>query len=292
MGFRSICIESRCKCSYSGGYLVVTNDDGTTKVHLSEIASVTFCTTMVYVSGYLLSELAKCKIPVVFSDEKCYPVSEALPIYGAHNCSGKIAEQLSWTAPAKKRVWQKVVRDKISAQASNLDRFGRGAQAKMLHDYVVDVRSGDPTNREAAAANLYFPAMFGVEFTRDQNNDVNASLNYGYSLLMSKVSREIVSKGYLTQVGIQHRGEFNQWNFSCDLMEPFRPYIDYVVATSEITVFGTEMRRLLIDFVNREVFYNDGTYKMSSVISGYVRDCIDALNRSISSEDIRMYQLS
>lgn len=291
MGFRAVCIESRCRCSYSGGYLVVTGETKTTKIHLSEISSLTFCTSSVYVSGYLMSELAKSKIPVVFCDEKCYPVAESLPLYGAHNCSARLVDQLDWTAPAKKRVWQRVVRDKIKAQAEVLHIVGAIADEKVLKSYVEDVRSGDPTNREAAAAGLYFTSLFGPAFNRDQDSELNAALNYGYSILLSKVSREVVSRGYLTQAGINHRGELNQWNLSCDLMEPFRPFVDLVVIQSGLTHFGVDMRRLLIDMMNRTVSFDGGSYKMGSVVSRYVQSCFDALERKIAIDEIEMYSM-
>lgn len=291
MGFRSVCIENRCRCSYSGGYLVVTGETSTTKIHLSEIASLTFCTTKVYVSGYLMSELAKNKIPVLFSDEKCFPVAESLPLYGSHNCAARVKAQLEWTVPAKKRLWQRVVRDKIGAQAEVLELNDAVKEAKALRAYADDVRSGDPTNREAAAAGLYFSTLFGQGFNRDQDSDLNASLNYGYSVLLSKVSREIVSRGYITQYGINHRGDFNQWNMSCDFIEPFRPFVDITIIRSGISSFSTEMRRLLLDLMNREVKYDDGIYKLGSVINLYVQDCFDALDRKITPEDIKMYQI-
>ena len=291
MGFRNVCVESRCRCSYSGGYLVVTGEAVTTKIHLSEIASLTFCTTKVYVSGYLMSELAKNKIPVVFSDEKCFPVAESLPLHGSHNCTARIESQLCWSVPTKKRLWQKIVRDKITAQSEVLLLNDAMKEAEALRSYADDVRSGDPTNREAAAAALYFSALFGQAFSRDQESDLNASLNYGYSILLSKVSREVVSRGYLTQYGINHRGDFNQWNMSCDFMEPFRPFVDLVIIRSGIAFFGTEMRRLLIDIMNHEVRYDDGVYKMGSVVGRYIRGCFDALERKIAPDDIRMYRM-
>ncbi len=291
MGFRSVCIESRCRCSYSGGYLVVTGETATTKIHLSEITSLTFCTTKVYVSGYLMSELAKNKIPVVFSDEKCFPVAESLPLYGAHNCTSRVEAQLEWTLPSKKRLWQRIVRDKICAQAEVLSFMGADGKAKSLRSYADDVRSGDPTNREAAAASLYFSTLFGASFSRDQDSDINASLNYGYSVALSKVSREIVSRGYLTQYGVSHHGDFNQWNMSCDFVEPFRPFVDFTVLRSGINCFSTEMRRLLIDIMNHEVEYDGGMYKMGSVVSRYVQDCLDALERKIPVDEIKMYSM-
>lgn len=292
MGFRAVVVESRSRCSYKGGYLVVTRGDKTAKLHLSEISSLTLCTTQVYVSAYLLSELAKCKIPVVFSDEKCFPVAESLPLYGAHNCSGRVADQLEWTLPSKKRVWKKVVTDKIGAQADVLDYVGCGCEAEILRGYGSEVKSGDTTNREAAAAALYFKALFGRDFNRDQDTDLNASLNYGYSILLSRVCREVVSRGYLTQQGIGHRGELNQWNLACDLMEPFRPFVDLSVAHSGIDCFSKEMRHMLLDMMSREVSWRDGRYKLGSVISSYVKECLNALNKEAPADDIEMYVIA
>lgn len=292
MGFRAVCIEGRSKCSYQGGYLVVTQGDKTTKIHLSELASLTLCTTQVYVSAYLMSELAKSKIPVLFSDEKCFPVAQSLPLYGAHNCSARTTAQLEWTLPSRKRVWKKVVQDKISAQADVLEYDGSSREAKILRTYRDDVKSGDTTNREAAAAALYFSTLFGSGFNRDQDTALNASLNYGYSVLLSRVSREVVARGYLTQRGIGHRGGLNQWNLACDFMEPFRPYVDFLVVYAGIEDFNEQMRRLLIDMMNREVSYQGGSYKMGSVVSRYVKDCLNALNKDMLAEDIEMYSLA
>lgn len=291
MGFRAICIESRCKCSYSGGYLVVTKSDVTTRVHLSEIASVTFCTTQAYVSAYLLSELAKVKIPVVFSDEKFLPIAECLPMHGAHNNSARIAQQLEWTLPSKKRLWQKVVKDKIGLQARVLERHERFEAADLLWNYQATVRSGDPDNREAVAAAVYFSALFGAPFKRDDESPLNASLDYGYSIILSKVAREVASRGYLTQVGIHHRGEQNPWNLACDFMEPFRPYIDVVIMRTDKEKFDVKTRRQLTGIMSDQVLYDDGTYRLGSVISYYVRDCLDVLEKRKEPADVKCYEL-
>ena len=223
MGFRALCIESRSKCSYSSGYLVTFNGEQTRKIHLSEIDSVTFCTTEATVTAYLLSELAKAKIPVVFSDEKFLPVAECLPMHGAHNNSARVSDQLEWSLPNKKRLWQKVVQDKINLQGRVLEINGHKEEARTLRGYASAVRSGDPDNREAVAAALYFATLFGYPFNRDLECPLNASLDYGYSIILSKVAREVASRGYMTEVGIHHRGNLNPWNLACDLMEPFRP---------------------------------------------------------------------
>ena len=290
-GFRNIVIESPCKLQYKGGYLVVRREDDTTKIHLSEISSVVFQTNQVFVSAYLLSELAKAKVSFVVTDEKREPIGQYLPLCGAHNTSKRIGEQLEWGEPIKKRVWQRIVRDKIDHQAAVLNARAREAQGEMLAKIVPEVRSGDTTNREGHAACFYFSALFGSDFSRDDGSPLNAALNYGYSIVLSSVSREIIARGYLTQVGICHRNEYNQFNLSCDFMEPFRPIIDRVVFDNFEGDFTKEIKRLLVDALNRSIPYRGGTYRLASVISLYVADCLKALNKRLSVDEIESFDV-
>lgn len=291
MGFRNILIESPCKCSYKGGYLVVRKEDEVVKVHLSEISSITLQSTQAFISAYLLSELAKAKISFVVSDEKCNPIGQYLPLYGAHNTSKRISEQLEWSEPSKKRVWQRVVKDKISHQARLLELRYCEEAARQLGEMAAEVRSGDTTNREAAAARLYFPALFGDGFSRDTDCPVNAALNYGYAVILSAVSREIVSRGYLTPLGICHKSEYNQFNLACDFMEPFRPIVDRLVYDNMDGDLTREMRRLLADVLNVSICYRDGKYRVSSAISLYVQDCLSALCRRLSTSEIEPFDI-
>ena len=93
----------------------------------------------------------------------------------------------------------------------------------MLLRYVDEMEFGDSTNREGHAAKVYFNELFGMKFSRNADTPVNAALNFGYSLILSAVNREVVCSGYLTQLGLFHDNMFNQYNLSCDLMEPIRP---------------------------------------------------------------------
>lgn len=239
-GFRNIVISSPCKLQYKGGYMVVRREDDTAKVHLSEISSVVLQTNQVFISAYLLSELAKAKVAFVVSDEKRDPIGQYLPLYGAHNTSKRIAEQLEWGEPIKKRVWQRIVRDKIKHQSDVLHARAREEQGETLKSIVAEVRSGDTTNREGHAARLYFSSLFGPSYSRDDDTPLNAALNYGYAILLSSVNREIAARGYLTQAGICHRNEFNQFNLSCDFMEPFRLLS---TALCSITLTASSLRR-------------------------------------------------
>ncbi len=132
--------------------------------------------------------------------------------------------------------------------------------------------------------------MFGDGFTREQDSCINAALNYGYAVILSSVNVELVSRGYLTQLGICHRSEYNQFNFGCDLMEPFRPIVDRVVFDNVSGEFDDQIKLLLVDTLNTSIPYHDGSYKLKSVIGMYVQDCLRALDKNLPVEEIEAFE--
>ena len=92
------------------------------------------------------------------------------------------------------------------------------------------VLSNDSDNREAVAAALYFPALFGNGFFRGSDDPRNAVLNYGYAVMRAGIARNLVVHGLEPCIGLHHRSELNNFNLADDLIEPFRPIVDlYVV---------------------------------------------------------------
>lgn len=265
-------------------------EDDVQKYHLSEISSIILESNQVYFSAYLASELARSKIMTVFCNEKHLPVGQYLPLYGAHNCSKRIQEQIAWGEVCKKQVWQSVVRHKIEQQANLLKDRSLG-NSNVLFGFAKSVKSGDTTNREAQAARVYFASLFGEDFTREIDSPLNVALNYGYSIFLAMVAREIVARGYLTQIGICHRNEYNQFNLACDLMEPFRPLVDRVVIDNFEGDFTRELRLTLLSVPTMVVEYKDGSYKVSSVVSLYVQDCLNALNKKIMADEISQFKV-
>lgn len=290
-GFRNIIIENPSKLSYKGSRMVITSGEKTCRVHLSEIGSVVLKTNEVYISAYLLAELAKAKVALITSDQHHNPVGQYLPLYGAHNTSKRIKEQIDWGEPTKKRVWQRIVKDKIQHQSDALKARARNEQGKLLAKVIPEVRSGDVTNREAYSAKVYFESLFGNGFSRVEDTPVNAALNYGYAILLSTVNHEIVSRGYLTQIGICHRNEFNQFNLSCDFMEPFRPIVDLLVFDNVEEDFTSDTKNLLVDMLNLSIPYKGGIYRCSSVISLYITECFKALNKRLSIDEIEPFDV-
>ena len=115
----------------------------------------------------------------------------------------------------------------------------------MLISYLPQIEEYDVTNREGHAAKVYFNAVFGMDFSRSQENVTNAALNYGYSLILSAFNREVAANGYLTQLGLFHDNMFNFYNLSCDLMEPFRVLVDRAVKTYGFAELASDEKHLL-----------------------------------------------
>ena len=256
-------------------------------MHLSEVYCLVFDTTAISVTAYLLNELCKRKIPLIICDEQHNPSGEILPIYGSHNTSKRIAIQTAWKEKSKEAVWTAIVREKISQQAKHLKKLNMNEFA-LLEEYIDQLEFFDKSNREGHAAKVYFHALFGKDFSRDDDSYINAALNYGYGIILSAFNREIVSNGYLTQIGICHKNEFNEFNLSCDLMEPFRVVVDRFVTENRPFVFDEEIRFGLVDLLNKKVLFDEGQYYLSSAIELYVKSVFSAI-QTCEYERIKFY---
>ena len=286
MSWRTVVVSSNARLDYQIGYMVVRGEK-TTKIHLNEIGMLIVESTAVSMTSYLLSELMKNKIKVVFCDEKRNPCSELVSYYGSHDTSSKIRKQIEWTKDDKDHIWTEIVSEKIKQQALMLQRYQK-EEANMLFEYMEEVEFGDITNREGHAAKVYFNTLFGKKFTRTDENPINAALNYGYGIILSIFNREIVSSGYLTQIGLFHDNMFNQFNLSSDLMEPFRPLVDQLVVELKPEKFETEEKRKMLELLKKEVEICGKMEVVTNAIKIYCRSVFDALNdRDISL--IRFY---
>lgn len=278
MSWREVVISKRCKLDYSMNYMVIRDED-TKRILLDEIALLIIENNAVSLTGCLLSALVNKKIKVILCDDKRSPQAELTPYYGAHNDSSKIKQQISWNTSIKESVWTAIVKEKIKNQAKLLLRNGKEDQANMLNDYAADILPGDITNREGHAAKVYFNALFGMKFTRsDEENIINSALNYGYALLVSAFNREVVSNGYLTQIGLFHDNQFNHYNLSCDLMEPFRIIIDDTVKKYSFSEFGANEKHEIVKILNEGFLIRDNEQTLLNAIKLYTKSVFDAIN--------------
>lgn len=272
MAFRTVIINDRCKLEYSLNYLICRKLNEEKKVLLDEIKILMINSTQVSISTYLITKCIEKKIKIIFTDEAHNPSGEIVGYYNNYYSYRKIKEQLSISSETKDFLWKEIVKEKIINQANVLKKQNHLKEYQMLIDYSNDVQLGDVSNREGHSAKVYFNALFEKGFSRRNDDFINVVLNYGYSIILATINREIKSLGYLTELGIHHIGESNQFNLSCDLIEPIRPLVDNTAINFEIN--ETNYKNIMIELLSKEVFYNNQTIKLDNAIHLYVEDLL------------------
>ncbi len=89
MSWRIVEITSNAKLDYKMNYMVVRTAEETRRVSISELSTVLIESTGVSLTAYLLSELQRNKVNVIFCDEKRMPQSMLLPLFGSFDTSLK-----------------------------------------------------------------------------------------------------------------------------------------------------------------------------------------------------------
>ena len=176
----------------------------------------------------LMQQLAENNIAAVFCDSRHHPSSMLLHLDTHHIQAERFRAQVNASEPLKKQLWQQTIKAKIGNQAIVLERAGQ--QSHTLQHLAKRVASGDPANCEAQAAKVYFKLLFGESFMRDRAGaPPNPSLNYGYTILRASVAKALVGSGLLVTLGIHHHNRYNSFALADDIMEPFRPFVDWFV---------------------------------------------------------------
>lgn len=289
MSWRTVVVTGHSKLEYKMNYLVCRGET-LRKVHLSEVDTLIVESTAVSITAALICELVKNKINVLFCDEKHNPFSQIISLNGSHDACKKLRKQTEWTSGARTAVWTEIIRDKIFKQAQFLKERG-SAKAEILYGYAGELLPGDSTNREGHAAKVYFGELFGKSFTREDENAFNAALDYGYAILLSAFNRAVCACGYNTQLGLCHCNEYNPFNLSCDIMEPFRVIVDRETVKLNPGVFGTDEKRVLQNLLNLPVRIGSKNCSLCDAIDDYCHSVFEALCEGDTSL-LEFYELS
>lgn len=255
MAYRNLMVENVARISCRNRQLIVKGVQDHS-VPIEDINAVMLENRQSTITVAALSQLAIANATLYVCDEKHIPCG-VLTSFNRHSrqlAVLKLQEQLS--VPAKKRLWQQIVKAKINNQASCCLLCQMEDEAYHLQKLAATVTSGDAENVEGVAAGYYFNKLFGRGFTRGDGLDCrNAALNYGYAILRGNIARLLVSYGFIPAWGLHHRSELNAYNLADDLIEPFRPLVDlYVVRNiSDTDSLNPKNKRALFNLLNMEM---------------------------------------
>lgn len=225
---RSVSISNPAHLRYDRRRLIICQNKEENSIPLEDLAVVILEHPQITITHSLLSNCAEAGVVIVGCDWAFLPISITFPLYGHTQSSLHIHAQIGAPLPARKKIWQSLIRRKIWGQALVLDRCWKNWD--YLRALAESVKSWDPENIEAQAARYYWTTLFWSSFRRQRDGDIpNPWLNYWYAVLRASIARGVVWAGLNPALWVHHSNQFNPFNLVDDLIEPFRPLIDIEV---------------------------------------------------------------
>jgi CRISP-associated protein Cas1 len=222
------------------------------------------------------------------------PVSLVLP---ANRSTDTLLSRaiLSLKPGVKESLWQKTVDAKCENQLA-LARYLAPGDSR-LSGMEATARGKKP-HKEAICAKAFWNIMGDVigdgDFVRDrESGGLNNLLNYGYAVLLSTVLQKLFGVGLDPTFGIGHVARERSTPLAYDLMEPFRPCVDWRVLqwvrqTADGPKFEVtkEFRKWVTGFPLVQVEHLDFTLEVQGVIEGVVR----GFRRAVLENQTRYYK--
>ena len=218
--------------------------DAVKTIPIEDVGVIVLDNKRITITQGLLEKLLNFNVAVVSCDSSHLPIGLMLPMVGNHTQTERYRKQIAVSLPLKKQLWQQTIQAKITNQAYVLKNC-RNEVVKNMLAWAKDVKSGDSDNLEARAAAYYWANMFrDIEGFRRGREGIppNNLLNYGYAVLRAVIARSLVASGLFPALGIHHHNRYNAYCLADDIMEPYRPFVDKLVA--EIVDSGEDYQEL------------------------------------------------
>lgn len=262
------------------GFLVVSKDEQeVAQIPVEDISVLILSSKNGGMSLNLMNRLLDDGAMIIICGATYHPSALIWPVVHHHQQKNRLHLQIGARKPLEKRIWQQVVKAKISYQAEVLYHYTLKDEG--LQELAKFVKSGDPDNIEAQAARRYWQKLFGDDFRRNPDTGgTNAILNYGYAVLRAAVARSIAAAGLNPSLGIHHRNEANPFCLVDDLMEPYRPFIDFQVKkiqTEEIVELTPEVKKRLAGILSLELRMQGMNYILSNALQKTAQSFVAAL---------------
>lgn len=288
MSFRSIIISNSASLSLKNNNLLINNGNEFL-IPIEDISVLVIEGVSVNLTNRLLSKLSEYGVATIICDNKHLPTTLVMPLNTHYKSFKVLKEQLNLTASFNKRIWQKVIKQKIYNQGECLKLLDLHGD-EFLKKLSESVESGDKGNKEAIGAKYYFKNIFGEKFIReDDMNCINSALNYGYTIFRSAIARTLVMYGFNPCLGVHHCNELNQFNLADDFIEPFRPIVDLWVYKNikEDDILCKEHRIELVNLLNYECIIENKNHSILNAID----KMISSYKTAVNNKDFRLLKV-
>ncbi len=297
--FRTLFLSTPAKLSHKNEHLVIAQKDSIgneikSSIPLADILCIILESNQITLSSSLLDKLATQKIILFSCDSTHLPSGVFTPFLGHYKTLSIMQTQVSLSKQKKSILWQKIIKQKLYNQALLLELHNKHKETKNILQLEKSVTLNDSNNNEAQAAMIYFPALFFKSFRRrldsQESNVINAALNYGYAIVRGMIARSICASGLNAAFGIFHCNQFNAFNLVDDIIEPYRIFVDSMVAQMYHSkmldnTFIKEHRVMLANILNTSILLsNNKLYPMYRAITLSVQSIVNSMQNDIKLE--------
>lgn len=296
MGFRLVIIENDVSIRLKLDNLVIQKEEKEIWIPVDDISVLIIDNRKITFTARMMCSLAAHNVGVIFCDQEHLPIGFFSSYDNYSRISKSIHYQIDATDEYYNVLWKSIVQAKIRNQKKVLEKLHKNENViKSLERFCGEVEKGDVTNREAHAAKIYFNELMGCSFSRG-NEDLllNAGLDYGYAIFRSYLAKLCVGYGLNSQLGIHHRNEYNRFNLVDDMIEPFRPFVDYFayVLLEKEDYFMGEHRHQLVNLLNHKVIYKHKKMFLCNAMEEFVANVaadISGKKNSLEFPDVEKY---
>jgi CRISPR-associated protein Cas1 len=270
------------KIKVTNNKLVIVKEYDENFVSLKDIKAIIIENLYSSITIKALLELNRSKVLTLVCNEKHQPELQILDLFSNYKVTERINEQVMWKKIIKEKCFKEIIGHKILNQVELLEYLGlenddlKVLKKKILHE--------DDLNKvkalEGTVARIYFQRLYSKKFKRFNMDPINSALNYGYSLLRSLIVKIIAAKGLHPSLGIEHHSMFNNYNLAEDIIEVFRPMVDYLVYLyfDKYSEFNKEFRSEILKVLFFTVKWNNNSNTLEYSIGKYVDVIIAFLN--------------
>ena len=280
MPYKNILVQSAQRLHVHNNCLEI----GGSRIPLEDINAIMLDHPAILVSVDFVKRCAQNDIAVYTTDDQHIPSAMFLAMPGKSNHLSMLRFQISASKPLSKRMWKRIVEQKIHNQSLCLKMLEIDGWTD-IELYRRDVLSGDSSHVEAGAAAAYFRLLYDKGFKRREETFVNACMNYGYAIVRGMIARSLVLHGLEPSIGIGHYNKINAFNLADDLIEPFRGFVDYYINDQILRKQKDEreltpgIKRVLVSIMNYDVRIS-GQY---SILQNGIDVMVESYCRSLQS---------
>lgn len=294
MSYHIVSIDSaQCSISCRDGQLTCRTPEGERQLPIEDVASIIITSFSASMHSQLFIEAARHGVALIIC-ESFKPVSLVLP---ANRSTDTLLTRAVLRLSSRKTafLWQKTLDAKCRNQLALAEHLAPGDPR--LPEFRR-VAGSHTAHRESTCARWFWQivgkSLGEKNFTRDRaRGGLNALLNYGYAVLLSMVLQKLFGVGLDPMFGISHVARERSTPLAYDLMEPFRPCVDWRVCQwaarqdkEEGLQVTREFRKWITGFPVERVDYLELNLEIQGVIEGVVR----GFRRAVLEDNPRHYK--